>query len=191
MTPLKAQLKLVSDLQNEENEIETTIGKISTEAHQAFINLANQDQLSAAVFEDEYQSYIQKQQKESEEIMRDFRELTQQISQVTAKTATPSDKEQLLKKFREFDNRIKEKKAFIESLQNDRAWKTYVEQISDDFAAIQARIAAESMFLSSILTQSMLSNESISKSTSTQRKEKATIVRATRQDTLPPTIKTH
>ncbi|MBY0272369.1 MAG: lipase family protein [Alphaproteobacteria bacterium] len=177
MAPLKAQLKIVSDLQNEEKEIETTIGKISTEAHQAFVNLAVQDQLSAAAFENEYQSYIQKQQKESEDIIRDFKKLAQQISRVTPETATPSDMKKLLEEYKEFEKRIKEKKAFIESLKSDKAWKTYVEQISDDFAAIQARIAAESMFLSTILTQSVLGNESIS----TELKEKD----------LPPTIKTH
>lgn len=187
MTPLKAQLKLVSDLQNEEKEIETTIGKISTEAHQAFVNLAVQDQLSAAVFEEEYQSYIKKQQKESEDIMRDFRTLARQISKVTLENATLSDKQQLLEKYKELDNRIKEKKAFIKSLQNDMAWETYVEQISDEFAAIQAHIAAESMFLSSILTQSMFGDESIS--TRTQLEEKISLVGKTQQDTLSPTTK--
>ena len=205
MTPLKAQLKLVSDLQNEEKEIETTIGKIATEAHQAFVNLAVQDQLSAAVFESEYKSYIKKQQEEAAEIMRDFRKLSQEISQVTPQTITPTDMQQLIEKFKKFENRIKEKKAFIESLQKDRAWKTYVEQISDDFAAMQARIAAESMFLSSILTQSLLSNESLMESisaststststsadisTSAQLNKKSSIVGGTRQDILHPTIK--
>ncbi|MBY0293147.1 MAG: hypothetical protein K2W92_07670 [Alphaproteobacteria bacterium] len=188
MTPLKAQVQLVSDLQNEEKEIEMTIGKIATEAHQAFVNLANQDKLSAAVFEDEYQTYVQNQQKEAEDIRREFRKFSQQASQVSAETATPSEKQQLTEKFAEFNNRIKEKKTFIESLQKDRAWKTYAKQISDDFAAMQARIATESMFLSGIMTKSMISNESISESsnadisTSTQLKKKHSIVGATRQD---------
>ncbi|MBY0501910.1 MAG: lipase family protein [Alphaproteobacteria bacterium] len=153
LTPLKSHLTRITQLESQEKASEAAIGSIASEAHQLLADLANQDKLSAAVFQDEYESYVRKQQEELEAIKADFRALGRSL-QARIKESKPvsaQDMQHFEEQFKDFERRLKEKNDFILSLQKEKAWEAYARKISADFAALRERIATDSLFLSSIL----------------------------------------
>jgi hypothetical protein len=151
--PLKSQLARIAQLEDQEKAAEKAIGSIASEAHQLLADLANQDKTSAAVFQDEYESYVRKQQEELAAIRADFRDLGLSLKTRIKenKPFSAQEMEAFRAQFENFELRIKEKQDFILSLQKEKAWEAYAREISADFEALRDRIAADSLFLSTIL----------------------------------------
>lgn len=109
--------------------------------------------ISAAVFQDEYGSYVKKQQEELEAIRAEFKVLGMNLKTRIKENKPFSTQEMQIfeQQFKEFERRIKEKQDFILSLQKEKAWEAYAREISADFAALRERIATDSLFLSMIM----------------------------------------
>jgi hypothetical protein len=131
LKPLKNQVKNIEKLEVKEKESEVAIGLIALDAHKLLSELVNQDKVSADVFQDEYETYVQKQKSELDLILDDLKKLEEEV--VGKSEFSAQEKQGFVVQRNEFKKKIQEKKDFIAFLETDKAWKGYAKQASDDF----------------------------------------------------------
>ncbi|MBP7729423.1 MAG: hypothetical protein KA112_02245 [Alphaproteobacteria bacterium] len=197
MTLLKTQAAHFAELVKEEEATDQAIGKISREAYQIGTQIINQDKISAAGFEQEWEKYITQEQLKLQKLNDEFKPLKVKIYKLSLqKNPSIVEQEKLVFERTALQEKINKQTKIIEDLSQDKPWTPYAEEISRNFAELKADMLTSSFLLDSIVEKSMSSSLSnfdigsiLTKST-LKMDENRSIVGATRQDILP-TIKAH
>jgi hypothetical protein len=150
LSPVKAYLGAVQNLEAQKEEAEKSIGQIASQAHQLLMDLANQDKNSADIFEDEYEHYVSQQQEELKPLQGSLRALSRDLASRKEKgdVFTFQEQEDFMNQIRALQKKVADKQDFIKNLQKDTAWRGYANQISDEFDRLMSEISSDSLLLS-------------------------------------------
>jgi hypothetical protein len=136
-THLQRQVSILSALQEKTKEKTAEIREVSKEAHQLLGKLANQDQNSADVFEDEYREYQKKIEGEFESLQAELGILLNKMQPLETKTLSRQEQVQLSKEARLLKDKIGKKKKMLKELSQDKAWQPYIALMDQEFENLQ------------------------------------------------------
>ena len=134
---LQRQVSILNILQEKTKEKTAEIREVSKEAHQLLGKLANQDQNSADVFEDEYREYQKKIEKEFESLQSELGVLLNKMQPLETKALSRQEQVQLTKEARLLKNKIEKKKEMLKELSQDKAWQPYIALMDQEFENLQ------------------------------------------------------
>lgn len=134
---LQNQVNELNNLKAKEKTKMTEIRDVSEEAHHLLVKLANQDENSADVFEDEYKDYQEQIKSEYESLKGEIETLSKQLFSSETKKLSRQEQSKLLEQAKSLKDKVEEKQKMLKELSQDKAWQPYIVLMDQEFENLQ------------------------------------------------------